>query len=167
MDSSHTAWGLLLQSLGTYEGRGQNHERENFRAEVAISTKLPDKVLALQSTATGDHGEIFHQEMSWIGRNAEGRLQLFVVSNNHPTVTIHDFDRLETTAETHNVVFRLGDLADRGTFREEITLCLFADGHLAYQYSWGLPGGDFKPRSGAKLKKKAARASVPRDQILL
>lgn len=154
MDSSHTAWGLLLQALGTYEGRGVNHERESFRSELTLSTKIPDKILALQSSAIGDHGEVFHQEQTWIGRDAEGRLQMWVASNNHPAVTVHRFDRLETTAEGQSVVFRFGDPKDRAQFREEITLCVYADGQLAHQYAWGLPGGEFKARSGSKMRKK-------------
>ncbi|MBX3019695.1 MAG: hypothetical protein KF767_17535 [Bdellovibrionaceae bacterium] len=164
MDSSNTAWGLLLQALGTYEGRGLNHERETFRSELTLSTKLPDKVLALQSSAIGEHGEIFHQEMSWIGRDDRGQIQMWVASNNHPSITVHSFDRLETTAECQSVIFSYGDPSDRESFREEITLCIFTDGQLAHQYAWGLPGGDFKPRSGSKMKKKRA-ASRPEAQL--
>lgn len=154
MDSSNTAWGLLLQALGTYEGKGLNHERENFRSELTLSTKLPDKVLALQSSAIGEHGEIFHQEMSWIGRDECGKIQMWVASNNHPVVTVHAFDRLEATAECQSVVFRYGNPGDTKSFREEITLCIYTDGQLAHQYAWGLPGGEFKARSGSKMKKR-------------
>ncbi len=41
--------------------------------------------------------------------------------------------------------------SDRSTFREEITLDLWPNQELSYTYSWGMPGGEFKERSGVRM----------------
>lgn len=152
MDPSKSAWSLLAESTGSYAGQGINHERQDFTGEFSLAHVMTDKLITVSSKATGKDGEVYHHEVSWIGYDMSGALTLFVSSNNHPTITPHLFHRVEEKADAKNVVFRFGDPADRNSFREEITFSFYSDGQVAHHYAWGMPGGDFAPRSGAKMQ---------------
>jgi hypothetical protein len=155
MSDAKNAWGLLTESVGDYAGRGINHEKQNFNGALNLRFDFENKSLSLVLSATGDKGEVFHAERSWLGFDISGSLVLYVVSNNHPAITPHLFDRLETgTDGEKRIVFRFGDVQDKNTFREEINLNIFSDKSIEHFYSWGLPGGNFEPRSGSRMYKK-------------
>jgi len=156
MDSSILAWELLTKAAGSYAGEGVNHEGENFSGFCILNPVLPQKLISVRSEAKGTTGVVYHEEVSWIGRDLSGALTLFVSSNNHPGITPHQFHRLEETQEgSRKIIFRFGDPAEVQSFREEVTFAIEADGSLCHQYSWGLPGGEFRERSGSKMCKKA------------
>ena len=154
MSNAKTAWNYLVESIGNYSGRGLNHEKQNFNGNLTLKFGFPKKSLLLASSATGDSGEIFHSESSLIGFDIGGALVLYVASNNHPAITPHLFNRIDKGSSGEiKIVFRFGDLQDRNSFREEINFNIFPDGSIEHLYSWGLPGGDFEPRSGAKMSR--------------
>ncbi|MGZ3692650.1 MAG: hypothetical protein ACXWQO_00150 [Bdellovibrionota bacterium] len=153
MEQSKKAWSLLSEAIGTYRGSGINHEGQNFTGTLKLETAYPGKLLGLRSNAIGSSGEVFHDEVSWIGKDLMGALTLYVTSNNHPGVTAHVFDRLNENSEAKEIIFRFGDPQNRNSFREEITFSLFSDGSLAHHYAWGMPGGDFAPRSGSRMQR--------------
>lgn len=153
MENSKSAWDLLSRSAGAYCGRGVNHEGQNFTGKFTLEIAIEGKLLALKSVATGDQGEIFHEESSFIGRDLSGALQLFVASNNHPAIVAHAFHRLEEKDGDKSVIFRFGDPEARMSFREEITVAVHDDGSLTHHYAWGMPGGEFAPRSGSRMQK--------------
>ena len=153
MEQSKLAWDLLSRSFGTYRGRGVNHEGQNFTGDFVLACALPEKVASVSSTATGDRGEVYHDERSWVGFDIAGQLVLYVASNNHPGITPHLFHGVEEKSGQKDIVFRFGDPKDQNSFREEITFSFFADGGVAHQYAWGLPGGSFEPRSGSKMSR--------------
>lgn len=147
------AWGLLREMTGTFSGEGENHERQPFTGKFSLRETMPKQLFALESTATGKSGEIYHAEHSWIGPNIMGELTLYVASNNHPGITPHTFHRIEEAEGGKHVTFRFGNPENGNEFREEITFSLFADGSVAHHYAWGLPGGKFEPRSGSRMRK--------------
>lgn len=151
MDYTNHAWELLGNAAGSYSGKGVNHDGEAYTGKFQLKMEMPAKLLSLLSSAHGEAGEVFHDEISWLGRDLQGELILFVCSNNHPGITPHALHRIEETSEAKNIIFRFGDPKNRESFREEITISLFADGSLAHQYSWGMPGGAFAPRSGSRM----------------
>lgn len=154
MSEAKLAWKLLLEAVGEYSGKGVNHEKQDFNSKLSLKVGTPDKLLLLSSIATGQSEEVFHTENSFIGFDITGSLFLYVVSNNHPAITPHKFDRIENTKDGEKkIVFRFGDLLDRNSFREEINFNIFDDGSLEHFYSWGMPNGDFEPRSGSKMRK--------------
>jgi hypothetical protein len=154
MSDAKTSWGLLAESVGAYSGRGVNHEKQGFQGKLTLQFEFETKLLSLISSATGDRGEVFHTERSWLGFDIAGSLVLYVVSNNHPAITPHLFNRLETGKEgEQKIVFRFGNLEDKNSFREEIHINLFKDKSIEHFYSWGLPGGPFEPRSGSRMQK--------------
>lgn len=150
MSQAESAWKILNELAGAYHGKGTNHEGQPFSGELALTRNVPGKVLGLEYIAEGG-GKVFHEETSWIGFEPSGALMLYVVSNNHPCVTPHIFDRLEQHGGASHIVFRSGEIEDRSSFREEITFSAYADHSLGHQYAWGMPGGDFAPRSGLRL----------------
>lgn len=153
MENSKVAWDLLIQAVGAYAGRGVNHEGQAFTGKLKLDLAIPEKMLSLSSSAIGDQGEVFHEEASFIGRDLAGALQLFVASNNHPAIVAHAFNRLEEKDGDQSLIFRFGNPEIRESFREEITLTIHSDGSLTHHYSWGMPGGDFEPRSGSRMQK--------------
>jgi hypothetical protein len=155
MSDAKTAWKLLIESTGEYSGRGINHEKQNFNYHLTLKFGFPEKSLSLQSSATGDSGEVFHTENSLIGFDITGSLILYVASNNHPAITPHIFNRIEDGPNGEKkLVFKFGDIEDHNSFREEINFNIFRDGSIEHIYSWGLPGGDFQPRSGSKMSRR-------------
>lgn len=152
MSDTKKAWSLLAESVGDYSGRGINHEKQNFTGVLSLKFDFENKSLSLVSSATGDQGQVFHSERSWLGFDITGSLVLYVVSNNHPAIAPHLFNRLETGKDGEKkIVFRFGDIQDKNSFREEININIFNDKSIEHFYSWGLPGGEFEPRSGSRM----------------
>lgn len=143
---------LLLETAGNYFGEGRNHEGQRYRGSFELKPVLDGKVLELRSRAEGIHGETFHEETSLISSDLAGELNLYVTSNNHPGLTVHKFNRVEIgSSGEKRIVFRFGDVNDKNTFREEITIATYQDGSVEHHYAWGMPGGNFEPRSGSKM----------------
>lgn len=55
----------------------------------------------------------------------------------------------------HTLSFRIGDLNSTNTFHEVVSIDLWPNGDISYKYSWGLPGGEFKERSGVRMSLKS------------
>ena len=154
MTESKKAWGLLTEACGVYAGQGMNHENQSYDSELVLKSAVENKLLLLISEARGLHGEMFHMEATTIGYDMTGKLTMFVSSNNHQAVTPHFFDRIEVgPLGEKKLIFRFGDVTDRNSFREEININLYPSGELEQTYSWGMTGGEFQARSGAKMQK--------------
>lgn len=154
MENSGLAWDLLVRSCGKYEGRGVNHEGQDFTGSFQLGVEIPGKMLSLSFMAMGDSGESFHEEHTFIGRDLSGALQMWVASNNHPAIAAHAFHRIDENGGSRSVIFRFGDPETCMSFREEITVTLHEDASLTHHYAWGMPGGDFAPRSGARMGRR-------------
>jgi hypothetical protein len=165
MEPSQSAWRLLAEAVGAYEGRGINHEKQAYRSSFRLTSAVPEKLFSLSSVAIGESGETFHHEVSWIGCDLSGILTLFVVSNNHPAVTPHVLDRIEKDEDRHSLVFRFGDIMNTWSFREEVTISLHADSSISHHYAWGLPGGAFAPRSGSEKMKRTEKFDAKLQRI--
>jgi hypothetical protein len=155
MSDAKKAWGSLLESVGEYSGQGVNHEKLNYKNQFSLKQDFEGKSLSLSSTATGEQGQLFHSERSFIGFDITGSLVLYVISNNHPTITPHIFNRIEIGLDGEKkIIFRFGNIEDKNSFREEVSITIFKDNSIEHFYSWGLPGGNFEPRSGARVYRK-------------
>jgi hypothetical protein len=154
LSESEQAWSLLTHTIGNYFGTGVNHEGQKYEAHCHITFEIPSKLISFKMQALGMKGEIYHDEVSWIGRDITGSLCLFVNSNNHKGLTVHYFSRVEEAKDgAKKAVFRFGDLQDRMSFREEISFSIYTNYNIEHSYAWGLPGGNFEPRSAATMKK--------------
>lgn len=54
--------------------------------------------------------------------------------------------------ENVSLVFGIGDIEDKNSFREEIKIELL-NNKVGYHYSWGMPGGEYSYRSGLIMEK--------------
>lgn len=140
----------LKKYLGTFTGEGLNHEGEKFAGSMEIISLFGGKGLQIRFEATSlkDPHLIFHSEVSTLAQNARGGFSLFNFNSNTPFLAEHV---LQESSENLNFVFHFGKTDDPNTFREEIRLELLSEG-IGYHYSWGLPGGEFKYRSGVKMR---------------
>lgn len=151
---SEQAWILLSNAVGNYFGTGVNDHKHTYEARCHITMEFPQKLIMVKASAEGIKGDIFHNEVSWIGRDHLGSLSLYVVSHNNKGITPHYFHRLEEAKDSpKKIVFRFNDPTDKLVFREEVTFAIHTNYNIEHSYAWGLPGGAFKPRLAALMKK--------------
>ena len=161
---------IFSKYQGTFEGTGNNHEGQTFRGTFVAKSLFKDKGVAIQFTATGADGTIYHEEQSVLSLTSHEAPALWVLSNNHPANTEHTFCETPTTPGAEmTFAFKYGDLEDPRQFREIITLDFWANGDLSYRYSWGLPGSDLKERSSVRMvpgkNRPISKAVVKKAQI--
>lgn len=159
MNQANIAWGILTKYTGAYIGSGVNHDNQKFSHRFSMDLISANRVFEISATAIGEQNEVYHSEKSWLGFDPQKTLVLFVTSSNHGTITPHILDRIEESEDCQKIVFRYGVKSDKNSFREEITFSLFSDGTIDHQYAWGLPGGDFLPRSSARVRCTASLSS--------
>ncbi len=89
-----------------------------------------------------------------ICNDSENKLTLWTLNNNIGTMARFDLRRFRQVSPKHCLfIFGFGDPDDNNVFREEITIELWDEGDLSYNYSWGEAGGHFLSRSTVKMKK--------------
>lgn len=142
----------LTEYLGTYSGSGINHDNQGFHYQVTIGKALNGRGLNIWAKATGDDGTIYHEEESLIAHSIDGKEKMWVLMSNAPGVVEHNLLKAGSLNDSLiSFVFGHGDLANESSFREEITFDLWKNGDLTHRYAWGMPGGEFKDRSGARM----------------
>lgn len=137
----------LVKWSGQYQGQGVNHDKEDFIGKLKLIPILKGKGIEISYTATGHDGTCYHEENTIISTDFNGNIKMWNLNSNSPGMT-----ELELKTVDKNMIFKLGDINDRRSFREEIKIELEIDS-IGYHYSWGLPGGDFSYRSGLKMTK--------------
>lgn len=144
---------ILGKCSGYYEGQGINHEGEVFTGKLQIRSLLENRGFSLRFSAVGKDGTIYHQEESTIAPSIGEKLTLWNLNTNTPGLVPHEL-RPENTkvGSIRTFTFGFNDPSDAKAFREEIALDVHDNGDLSYTYSWGLPNGEFKERSGVRMK---------------
>lgn len=135
----------LNEASGTYEGNGVNHDNEEFKGKLTLSPILGGKGVEIQYEARGNDGTCFHQEKTIIATDFSGETKMWSLNSNSPGMT-----ELLQRSTDDGIVFGLGDIQNRQTFREEIKIEI-GKKSIGYHYSWGMPGGEFAYRSGLKM----------------
>lgn len=144
----------LNSRAGEYEGRGVNHEGQPFKGRLSLRPIVENKGVSLAFTAIGLEGAVYHHEQSLISMNIAEKLCLWNLNTNIPGLLEHTYRREEPLNEGISHVFGFGDPADKNSFREEIGIDLWKNGEISYRYLWGMPGGEFAPRSSVRMKRK-------------
>jgi len=139
---------------GEYEGQGINHEGQPFVGRLSLKPAVQDRGVSITFTATGFDGTIFHQEQSLISMNMAEKLCLWNLNTNVPGLLEHSYRREENLDAGSSYVFGFGETENRNSFREEIGIDLWNNGEISYRYLWGMPSGDFAPRSSVRMKRK-------------
>lgn len=152
----------LNEMIGTYVGEGLNHEGQPFKGRLELQPVLAGRGFRLQFSALGRGGALYHQEDSTIAPSLQKKLTLWNFNTNTSGLVPHELRRSEAKpGAMASLVFGFGNPDDTSTFREEISLDIWDSGSLSYTYSWGLPGGAFRERSGVRMAKEATPADRP------
>lgn len=140
----------LSTVVGYYEGEGINHEGQSFTGRLSLQPILDGRGFTIKFSATGKNGTVYHQEESTIAPSINEKLVLWNLNTNTPGMVAHEL----RDSQPKSLVFGFNQRTDTSKFREEIALDILNDGGVSYTYSWGMPGGEFKERSGVHMKKK-------------
>jgi len=145
----------LETACGYYEGEGINHEGQPFIGRLFLKQVLDGRGVAVEFSATGKDGTVYHSEESTIAPSLNEKLTLWNFNTNTPGLVPHE---LRTTNPKNDCllsfVFGFNQPSEINTFREEVALDIWSAHEVSYTYSWGLPGGEFKERSGARMARK-------------
>lgn len=148
----------LENICGFYEGHGINHEGQPFLGRFALSPVLGGRGFTLRFSAYGKDGTLYHQEESTIAPSISEKLFLWNFNTNTPGLVPHELRSYAVKEGGRcSLVFGYNDSADSNTFREEVVLEVWPEGDISYVYFWGLPGGEFKERSGLRMAKKGGQ----------
>jgi hypothetical protein len=142
----------LLARVGRYGGHGIDHEDQPFHGELELTALLGGRGLALTFRALGIDGATYHDERGWIAPDGDGRTRFWSLSTSTPGVLCHARRHGAPAAGTSaTLVFGSGERAD--ALRIEVAFDLWPDGDVGYRYAWGLPGGEFLPRSSVRMSR--------------
>ncbi len=150
--------GKLKTSVGVYEGEGINHEGQPFAGTFTLKPLLDGRGFYIQFVATGKDGTIYHKEESTIAPSLTEKLTLWNFNTNIPGLVPHELRSAQPRNNSEiSLVFGFNQSSDTKAFREEVALDIWNASEVSYTYSWGLPGGDFKERSGVRMSLKGER----------
>lgn len=128
-----------------------NHKGVSFRYKaigMAGTEFNKDTVLYNEETV------LYNEEYTIICYDHENKLALWTLNNNIGTMVRFDLRRYRQVSPKHILfIFGYGDPEDNNIFREEITIELWDNDDLSYNYSWGEAGGHFLSRSSVRMKK--------------
>ncbi len=155
----------LSKFTGKYSGQGINHEGDEFKGVLTIAPIVQSKGFELSFLATGGSGEIFHEEKTILSPSIDEKMKLWNFNSNVPGMVVHELDAFEIKDGFKVATFTFGNVESTSEFREQITLKLHNDGDVSYTYSWGLPGGEYKERSGLRMSPKANSPNIDLNHI--
>jgi hypothetical protein len=158
----------LVKFDGNYMGIGKNHEEKEFKATLEMRSVVSRKGVMMIYRAIGVDGTefnkditlynrdtiLFNEEATLICYDPENKLTLWTLNSNIGTMARFDLRRYRQVSSKHSLfIFGFGDPDDNNVFREEITIELWENGDLSYNYSWGEAGGHFLARSNVRMKR--------------
>lgn len=159
---------VLTIREGRYEGIGKNQEEKQFKGMLHLKSIVNNKGISFQYKAVGvegtefrDHKALYNEETVFyneeytiICNDNENKLTLWTLNDNIGTLARFELRRFRQVSPKHTLfIFGFGDPEDNNIFREEITIELWDNGDLSYNYSWGEAGGLFLARSSVRMKK--------------
>lgn len=159
---------ILIKYAGKYMGNGVNHENKEFRGNLEMESVVNNKGISIRYKAIGNEGIDFNKETTLYGSDtilyneectvicydSDNKLALWTLNNNINTMAKFELRRFRQVSSKHHIfIFGYGDTEDNTIFREEITIELWENGDISYNYSWGEAGGLFLSRSTVRMKK--------------
>ncbi|MCZ6787181.1 MAG: hypothetical protein O7E54_08455 [Planctomycetota bacterium] len=139
---------MIEALVGTWVGEGTTHEGERFTGRLIFLTVAEKHGVAVSFSARGGDGEIFYKQYGLIADD-----KFASVDNRVAGMTMLTMRQSEPGKFC---VFGMGKRDDASSYRLEITLEIHSDHEIAYRFAWGMPGGEFHPRSGLLLKRVAS-----------
>ena len=144
---------ILKKFVGSYIGVGINHEEQKFNGTFNLQYSAELKSFRITFKATGSQGDVFHYEESTLAPSLMQKWTLWNLNSNTPGLAAHELTEALQTDQAYILTFTFGDITQTKSFRETVQLSLNSDQSLAYTYSWGMPGGEFKKRSTVQMLK--------------
>jgi len=159
---------VLAKRTGHYMGVGLNHENKKFKGDLELSSIVSNKGLLIKYKAIGTTGIelnnhdslynidtiLYNEEHTIIAYDNKNQLSMWTLSSNINTFVKFDLRRYKQVSPKHHLfIFGFGKSGDFSIYREEITIELWENGELGYNYAWGEPEGHFVSRSTIKMKK--------------
>lgn len=159
---------ILIKRTGLYRGSGVNHDNKEFQAELEMKNVVDNKGISIKYKAVGTEGVefnkettlynidtiLYNEECTLICYDSDNKLSLWTLNNNIGNMARFDLRRQRSVSSKHHIfIFGFGEIEDETVFREEITIELWENGDLSYNYSWGESGGLFLSRSTVRMKK--------------
>ena len=162
---------MINQRTGTYSGMGINNEDKQFRGMMDLRGVVGARGARLHFAAIGIHGTdynkstnlysietvIYNEEETLIAYNSENTLCLWSLSSNIGTTVVYEYRSQKYVKNEKNVfIFGFGNPDQNKMFREEITIELYENGDIGYNYSWGQPDGLLLQRSNIRMNRIAS-----------
>jgi hypothetical protein len=159
---------ILVKHEGTYTGFGKDQDEKEFKGSLEMSNVAGNKGVLIRYRAIGVEGNefnksttlfnrdtvLFNEETTIICYDNQNKLSLWTLNNKIGTMTKFDFRRYRQVSSKHSLfIFGFGAQEDNNVFREEITIELWENQDISYNYSWGEAGGHFLSRSVIRMKK--------------
>ncbi|MCX7877053.1 MAG: hypothetical protein N2510_00260 [Ignavibacteria bacterium] len=159
---------ILTERAGNYMGKGVNHENKEFKGNLELKPIIDNKGILLKYLAVGTEGTefkkdstlynvetvLYNEEVTLICRDNNNEICLWTLNNNIGTLQKFELRRFRHVSKNRMIIiFGYGDKEDNQIFREEITVELWENGDLSYNYSWGESGGHYISRSTVRMKK--------------
>jgi hypothetical protein len=144
---------MLSSRAGVYEGIGLN-DHHQFNGRIEIIPVVGDYGININYKAEGIDNDVFQIEHNIIALNNENKITLYTLNNKFNTMLMFEFRHHKRIhGEKDILIFGFGDATDKFIFREEISIELWDNGNISYNYFWGHPTGDFLARSNIMLSK--------------
>jgi hypothetical protein len=159
---------VLSSRTGHYTGVGITHENKEFEGELELNRIVNGKGLLLKYKSIGITGtefnkhenlynkdtKLYSEEHTIIAYDSKNHISLWTLSSNINTFIKFDLKRYrQAPANRHLFIFGFGKHSDFSIYREEITIELWENGDLSYNYAWGEAGGHFVSHSTIRMKK--------------
>jgi len=145
----------LKKFAGAYEGEGTNHEGQLFNGRFSLQPILNGRGFSIKFSANGKDGTLYHEEESTIAPSMNEKLTLWNFNTNTPGLLAHELRNAPTKSDAvESFVFGFNEPSNTQAFREEVAIDTWSNGDVSYTYSWGMPGGEFKERSGVRMSRK-------------
>lgn len=145
----------LKKACGVYLGDGINHEGQAFTGRLSLEPLLAGRGFQIHFSATGKDGMLYHQEVSTIAPALTEKLTLWNFNTNIPGLVPHELrSAIAKSSAVSSLVFGFNSPEDQKAFREEVVLDIWDSNSISYTYSWGMPGGEFRERSGVRMVKQ-------------
>ena len=159
---------VLLKHTGHYMGVGVNHENKEFKGDFEMLPIVNKKGIFIEYKSIGTSGVEFNkpeslynidtilhnEEHTIIAYDSNNQLSLWTLSSNIATFVKFELRRYKhISAKRHLFIFGFGNPENSNIYREEITLEIWDNGDISYNYSWGEPEGHFISRSTIRMKK--------------
>ena len=144
----------LVARTGRYQGSGSNHEDERYNGRLDLVPVLGGRGVVVMASASATDGTLFHEEHTLIAQTRDGLVGMWSMNIQQDGVLFLEFrEDVPVGGAEHSYVFGHGDPADNSAYRIEIAFDLWADGDISQRYAWGMPGGKFSHRSGARMRR--------------